>query len=405
MTNEPYYPVVIVEADGGSRGNPGRAGYGAVVCDAATGEVLTQRCEAIGVATNNVAEYSGLVAGLAAAVELGARHVEVRMDSRLVIEQMAGRWQIRNAGLRPLAAKAAELLSRFDTVHLTWVPREHNQRADALANVAMDRPPAELLAPVADGPHRSPEGHPAAADQPAATIVADGTAAGVVGPRSWLPPSAGPTTRLMLVRHGETALTAQRRYSGRRDVALSEQGHRQAVAVAVRVATMAGSVAAVVSSPLVRCMATAERIAVRTGVGQVQTMPELVECDFGSWEGLTFVEVRERWPDQLDQWLSSPAAAPPGGESFDQVYSRVRAVVPALLSDHPGRTVVAVSHVTPIKLILRDALDGGGSFLQRLFLDPAGISIVDMWPGGGAAVRSVNDTAHLVHTRTDPVRS
>ena len=115
---------VIVEADGGSRGNPGLAGYGAVVREAATGEVLVERAQEIGIATNNVAEYSGLVAGLQAAAELGAVEVEVRMDSKLVVEQMSGRWQIKHQGLRPLAAKAADLVRRFDTVRFTWVPRE-----------------------------------------------------------------------------------------------------------------------------------------------------------------------------------------------------------------------------------------------------------------------------------------
>ena len=101
---------VTVEADGGSRGNPGPAGYGAVVREAATGEILLERAEALGVTTNNVAEYSGLIAGLQAAAELGAAHVDVRMDSKLVVEQMSGRWQIKNPGLRPLAAEAAKLV-------------------------------------------------------------------------------------------------------------------------------------------------------------------------------------------------------------------------------------------------------------------------------------------------------
>ncbi len=93
--------VVSVEADGGSRGNPGPAGYGAVVRDPATGEVLAERSESLGTATNNVAEYQGLIAGLTAAAELGAAEVDVRMDSKLVVEQMCGRWQIKHPGLRP----------------------------------------------------------------------------------------------------------------------------------------------------------------------------------------------------------------------------------------------------------------------------------------------------------------
>jgi probable phosphoglycerate mutase len=134
---------VLVEADGGARGNPGPAGYGAVVREANTGEVLAERSQAIGVATNNVAEYSGLIAGLTAAAELGAVSVVVRMDSKLVVEQMSGRWQIKHPGLRPLAAEAAALVRRFDSVAFEWVPRDRNRYADALANAAMDQAAAQ----------------------------------------------------------------------------------------------------------------------------------------------------------------------------------------------------------------------------------------------------------------------
>jgi ribonuclease HI len=129
---------VIVEADGGSRGNPGPAGYGAVVLDAATEEVLAERAAGIGVATNNVAEYRGLIAGLQAARELGATDVEVRMDSKLVVEQMSGRWRVKHPAMQPLAAEAAALVRRLGRVRFGWVPRSRNTRADALANRAMD---------------------------------------------------------------------------------------------------------------------------------------------------------------------------------------------------------------------------------------------------------------------------
>ncbi|MDT7703992.1 MAG: ribonuclease / adenosylcobalamin/alpha-ribazole phosphatase [Pseudonocardiales bacterium] len=128
----------IVEADGGSRGNPGNAGYGAVVLDPATGEVLAERSAGLGVATNNVAEYAGLIAGLRAAIELGADEVEVRMDSKLVVEQMSGRWQVKHPMLRPLAAEAASSARELRRVTFEWIPRARNARADALANRAMD---------------------------------------------------------------------------------------------------------------------------------------------------------------------------------------------------------------------------------------------------------------------------
>lgn len=129
---------LVVEADGGSRGNPGPAGYGAVVVDPDSDEVLAERRGGLGHTTNNVAEYSGLIAGLKAARELGGHVVDVRMDSKLVVEQMSGRWQIKNAALRTLAAQARELVGDFDQVTFAWIPRERNKRADRLANEAMD---------------------------------------------------------------------------------------------------------------------------------------------------------------------------------------------------------------------------------------------------------------------------
>jgi ribonuclease H / adenosylcobalamin/alpha-ribazole phosphatase len=362
---------VVVEADGGSRGNPGPAGWGAVVREAATGEILLERSGALGVTTNNVAEYTGLTAALGAAAELGATHVRVRMDSKLVVEQMSGRWQIKNPGLRPLAAEAAALVARFAEVTFEWVPRERNRAADALANRAMDeaagRPVRDRIEPER---RRDPDG-------------------------DWAPPPADTATRLILVRHGETALTTQGRYSGRGDVPLSEQGEAQAMAAAGRVAGIARDVAAVVTSPLSRCTRTADLIAAGVGGVPVTVVPGLVECDFGDWEGLTFAQVRERWPEELSAWLASPGVAPPGGESFDQVAKRVRGVVATLLAQYPRAVVVVVSHVSPIKLILRDALAAGDAFLHRLFLDTAGVSTMDAWPDGGVAVRSVNETAHL----------
>ncbi|MEE6262210.1 bifunctional RNase H/acid phosphatase [Plantactinospora sonchi] len=386
---------VVVEADGGARGNPGPAGYGAVVRDADTGEVLAERSESIGVATNNVAEYQGLIAGLEAAREAGATGVEVRMDSKLVVEQMAGRWQIKNAGLRPLAAQAAGLVRRFDAVTYTWIPRERNRHADALANAAMDlaagkvpkaateRGPASAAADTTDS---APTGRARATE-----VAAQGSTAR----SSWEPRPAETATRLLLVRHGETEYTEQRRYSGRGDVPLSSRGLAQAGAAARRVAGLAPSVAAVVSSPLSRCTATGGIIAGGLGGVPLKVEPDLIECDFGEWEGKTFGEVRERWSAEMDAWLASTDVAPPGGESFVEVGARVRRAMAGLLSAYPGETVVVVSHVSPLKIALRDALAASDAFLHRLYLDPAGLSVLDIWPDGGMAVRSVNDTAHL----------
>src|ERR687895_1526765 len=130
---------LVVEADGGSRGNPGPAGYGALVRDAVTGRILTEMAEALGRTTNNVAEYRGLIAGLRAAARVStAASVEVRMDSKLVVEQMSGRWKIKHPDMIPLAREARDVAAGFSSVRYTWVPRARNTRADRLANEAMD---------------------------------------------------------------------------------------------------------------------------------------------------------------------------------------------------------------------------------------------------------------------------
>ncbi len=119
----------IVEADGGARGNPGPAAYGALVRDPESGEILLERGARIGIASNNVAEYRGLIAGLEAAGQLDPHaQVEVRMDSKLVVEQMSGRWKIKHPDMKPLAVEATGL-APFGTVY-TWVPRERNGHAE-----------------------------------------------------------------------------------------------------------------------------------------------------------------------------------------------------------------------------------------------------------------------------------
>ena len=302
---------VLVEGDGGSRGNPGPAGFGAVVRAHPTGEILLERYGSLGVTTNNVAEYASLIEGLKAALELNAAQVDVRMDSKLVIEQMSGRWQIKNPGLRPLAAEAAALVSRFERVTFEWIPRGRNKAADALANRAMDEAAGKL-------PPAAPEVS-IAEEAEESGRKAEATGKQEVTPGSWAPPETADATRIILVRHGETALTRQGRYSGRGDVPLSDEGEAQAMAAGGRVAGISRDVSAVLCSPLRRCTRTAELIAAELGGVSVTVVDDLIECDFGAWEGLTFAEVQERWPDEMRDWLASTTVAPPGGESFEAV--------------------------------------------------------------------------------------
>jgi len=123
--------------DGGARGNPGPAAYGYVL-EAEDGTVLAAHGEAIGIATNNVAEYSALLAGLEKAVALAVDEVEVVSDSELMVKQMRGEYKVKNAALRELSLRAAELARRLGAVTYTAVRREHNELADRLVNEALD---------------------------------------------------------------------------------------------------------------------------------------------------------------------------------------------------------------------------------------------------------------------------
>ncbi|HEY4224653.1 MAG TPA: reverse transcriptase-like protein [Pseudolysinimonas sp.] len=130
---------LIVEADGGSRGNPGVAAGGSVVIDPVTGEVLAELGVYVGITTNNVAEYNGMMAGVRRALEIDPQAVlHVRLDSKLVVEQMSGRWKIKNAALADLAAEARSILAGTP-VSFEWIPRAENSRADRLANESMDK--------------------------------------------------------------------------------------------------------------------------------------------------------------------------------------------------------------------------------------------------------------------------
>ncbi|MFE7858948.1 bifunctional RNase H/acid phosphatase [Streptomyces sp. NPDC057403] len=396
----------IVEADGGSRGNPGPAGYGAVVLDAATGETLAEAAEYIGVTTNNVAEYRGLLAGLRAAYGLDpSASVHVRMDSKLVVEQMSGRWKIKHPDLKPLAMEAARVFPA-ERVTYEWIPRERNKHADRLANEAMDAggrgeqwSAAESTAEL-DSAAESLGGGAAVADDAGAgsagKAAADARAATAVASPGWAPADMGAPATFVLLRHGETPLTPQKRFSGSggTNPALSEVGREQAERVGAALARR-GTVQAIVASPLARTRETAAIVARHLGL-EVSVEDEIRETDFGAWEGLTFGEVRERYPDDLTRWLADPTFAPSGGgESFAATATRIAAARDKLVAAYAGRTVLLVSHVTPIKTFVQLALGAPPEALFRMELSAASLSAVAYYTDGNASVRLFNDTSHL----------
>ncbi|WP_129296678.1 bifunctional RNase H/acid phosphatase [Streptomyces lydicus] len=393
--------ALIVEADGGSRGNPGPAGYGAVVLDPESGEALAEAAEFIGTATNNVAEYKGLVAGLRAAYALDPQaRIQVRMDSKLVVEQMSGRWKIKHPDMKPLAAEAGAVFPPGQVTY-EWIPRAQNKHADRLANEAMDAgkagrqwEPGNSTAALATAAAPARSAAARAADEAVATAEeAASPAAPAVG---WGSPDLGPPATFVLLRHGETPLTPEKRFSGSggTDPALSDAGRRQAEATAAALAAR-GTIQAVVSSPLRRCRETAGAVADRLGL-EVRIEEGLRETDFGAWEGLTFAEVRERHPDDLDAWLGSAEVAPTGGgESFATVARRVAVARDKLLARYAGKTVLVVTHVTPVKTLVRLALGAPPESLFRMELSAASLSVVAYYSDGNASLRLLNDTSHL----------
>jgi probable phosphoglycerate mutase len=431
----------IVEADGGSRGNPGPAGYGSVVLDAATGETLVETYEYLGVVTNNVAEYRGLLAGLRAAHDLDpSARVHVRMDSKLVVEQMSGRWKIKHPDMKPLALEAGRVFSPGQVTY-EWIPREQNKRADRLANEAMDSGASASsvrklsaadgkrsladdgnlpsgddggLFPVNEGRLLSGDDRKRSPGAPgddgkrspgapgddgklsSADAEADVRAAKAVASPGWAPADMGAPATFVLLRHGETPLTPQKRFSGSggSDPSLSDIGREQARRAAEALAER-GTIQHILASPLTRTRQTAAAVAERLGI-EVTVEDGLIETDFGAWEGLTFGEVRERYPDDLNTWLSDPEAEPTGGgESFAATATRIAATRDKLVAAYAGRTVLLVTHVTPIKTFVRLALGAPPESLFRMELSAASLSAVAYFADGNASVRLLNDTSHL----------
>ncbi|QWC85766.1 bifunctional RNase H/acid phosphatase [Nocardioidaceae bacterium] len=369
---------VVVEADGGSRGNPGDAAYGAVLKDA-SGTVLAEAAERIGRASNNVAEYQGLLAGLRLALEHApGADVEVRMDSKLVVEQMEGRWKIKHPDMQQLAHEARGLESDLaGRVSYTWVPRAENAHADRLANAALDGDFEGVR--VASGADETPQ-----------TAQTPAQAGDQTPSRGWSDDTDTVLTTVVLVRHGVTEHTAEKRFSGGLgglNPGLTDDGREQVRRTARWLSPMLGDVDVLLTSPVRRAQESADIVAAVLGGevdGEKALEPAvemgLAETEFGAWDGLTFGEVDDRDPEGMRRWLASPDVPAGGdGESFATVADRVRAGLGRILAVHAGGTVVAVSHVTPIKILVAEAMGLDplrGDLLRRMELSPASVCVM-----------------------------
>jgi probable phosphoglycerate mutase len=378
---------LIIEADGGSRGNPGNAGSGAVVIDAATGQVIREIARFLGTATNNVAEYVALIAGLQAATEIDAdAEILVRMDSKLVIEQMSGGWKIKHPDMISLGAQVQEI-ARGRAITWQWIPREQNTLADALANKAMDE-----LTDYDSGYDSKPS--------------AFTTEFNLAGPTSIRAPKVdgAPLTTLVLVRHGRTPLTESHKISGGDgdDPNLSDAGRRDAAAAARLIQQLGREgrwkyippVAAVVASPMNRTRETAEIIAEPLGLS-VSLNENLREIGFGDWDGLTNEQVAEQTPDALEAWQGSYAVAPPNGESLETFDVRINRARQQIVKEFEGKTVVAVAHVMPVRGFIKWALDAGPAAYWRPQVAPCSVTIIRVWGEDAAELLATNITSHL----------
>lgn len=353
----------IVFADGGSRGNPGAAAYGAVLIE--NGVVVQELSEAIGTATNNWAEYSGLIAALKAVHELDAdARVEVKMDSKLVVEQMSGRWQIKHPEMRKLAAEARSA-HRPELVTYQWVAREENSHADRLVNAALDGEVQTALEPIR---------------------------------RNYLMErllgSEVPTT-LYLIRHGETPLTPFKKFSGSgpNDPELTEEGHRQAALVAREVEKLQPDL--LIASPMKRTRQTAEHITKLTGLDPIID-PTWVEGGFGLWDGLTIFEVAEKFPKEYAMWLSTASYPPPGGESYEECMARARLGMESAVAEFPGKRIAVVTHNGMIKTSIAVAMATPAESIFNVDIGPCSITTISIWPSDGLiALRSANERGHL----------
>jgi probable phosphoglycerate mutase len=257
--------------------------------------------------------------------------------------------------MRPLALQANRL-APFGTV-FTWVPREQNKAADRLVNQALD-----AASGVAPGGTAGESGTDPSPDPPA---------------RGWGPAGDPPTT-LILVRHGATGHTRAKRFSGglaSSNPGLTDEGRAQVRVAGEWLQPMAGEVDALVTSPVRRSRESAEILAEFLG-RQIEVEDGLAEMEFGALDALSFAEVGERYPDELSAWLGNLEYAPGGGESFRDVEKRVLVGRDRLVASYAGKTVVAVSHVTPIKVLVADALGAPLDALFRMELAAASVTVV-----------------------------
>ena len=332
---------LVVEADGGSRGNPGVAGYGALVRDADTGRVLVELAQPLGRQSNNVAEYSGLLAGLRAVLDIDAgATVSVRMDSKLVVEQMSGRWKIKHEDMRRLALEARELCTAIadagGSVDFEWIPREQNKAADALSNDAMDGKSVHRV--LTGSTDRQGEGQSLGGSEGESGGAAEGAAAAPASASTGDRTTPSRPLRLLLVQTPH-------------DDAVSPR-----IVAAVR--RLVGAAGASV-------VGAADAVSARLET-ELAAALDAVPTSSGAWSGQA-----------------------PGDDADETVRTAYRGLVAS------GGTVVAVTSRRGVLSVLAEVLGTPGERFWALATAPGSLTAIEVWEDGSASVAFTNRTDHL----------
>jgi broad specificity phosphatase PhoE/ribonuclease HI len=367
--------MIFLYADGASRGNPGPAAYGVHIVDS-SGQLIADLGEQLGIATNNQAEYSGVIAGLRFLTTTDHRTVTIRLDSKLVVEQLSGRWKIKNPGMQELAIEAQGLLSGFDA-KFEWVPREENAEADANANRALD------------------EGD-------FSTQASANIALATIQPRSIRAPRQlkEPTT-IAVVRHGHTVNTEKNLISGGdgTDPELSELGLFEARAAAEQLPILLSEfglpeLSRVYHSPMLRTTQTGEAIAATKL--ELTADSRLKEIGFGDWEMLEMAQLETDEVELVKSWRGSLDVAPPNGESVMDMQERVWSALDEIIEDNRGKSVAVATHMMPTRAFAAAAFKGARNAYFNINSSPGGISIYRFFDMEFAEVFVLNSCQHLI---------
>jgi ribonuclease H / adenosylcobalamin/alpha-ribazole phosphatase len=367
--------MIFIYCDGASRGNPGPASFGVSIVDA-SGSVIAEFGEKLGVRTNNYAEYQGVIAALRYLSGTDFRDITIRMDSKLVIEQLSGRWKVKSIDMRELVSEASRLLGPFNAI-LEWIPREQNSRADEIANQALDGELAEF--------------------EPAELELAGVQPRSIRAPRQTKEP-----VTLVLVRHGHTKATEKDVLAGGdgSDPELSELGQLDAAAAASAIPGLLDyfklpPASRVIHSPMVRTTQTAQRIGLELGLS-LSVDERLREIGFGSWNGKEMTTVTSEDPDFVKSWQGSMTHKPQGGESINELVQRIEPVIAELAEKASGETVVLVSHMMPVRTISALSAKGAQNLFWSTNFSPGSVTIIRFFGTEFAEQFIINSCQHLI---------